>query len=91
MVAEFFATNPLFTSAEIRGVKADISGRRSYGENAIGYVQLKRQYFLCTVEAKVCPEHKVPKHNYEVSLEINEKEQRIVGGTCNDCAASLQL
>ncbi|KAF5281934.1 hypothetical protein FQR65_LT14460 [Abscondita terminalis] len=89
MVADFFANNPMFTSAEIRGVKADLSGRSSYGDNAIGYVQLKRQNFMCIVEGKICPEHKVRKQNYEVSLTINEKEQTIVNGTCNGCAASL--
>ncbi|KAG8179578.1 hypothetical protein JTE90_019184, partial [Oedothorax gibbosus] len=36
MMAMYFKDNLDFTSAEIRGVKADRSARESYGDNAIG-------------------------------------------------------
>ncbi|RVE43633.1 hypothetical protein evm_011717 [Chilo suppressalis] len=35
------------------------STRESYGHNAIGYVQIKRDGELCTVKSRVTPEHKL--------------------------------
>ncbi|GBP23012.1 Beta-1,3-galactosyltransferase 6 [Eumeta japonica] len=34
------------------------SSRESYGDDAVGYVQLKRESNICTVKCRVCPEHK---------------------------------
>lgn len=35
------------------------SSRPLYGDDAINYVQLKREGNICTVKCKICPEHKV--------------------------------
>ena len=37
------------------------SSRESYGDNAVGYVQVKRNGNVCTVKASVTPEHNVRK------------------------------
>lgn len=65
------------------------SAREEYGDNAIGYVQVKRDGCICTVNARVTPEHNVQKKTYSVDLQINENEENILSVQCNDCAASL--
>ncbi|KAF5308208.1 hypothetical protein FQR65_LT06388 [Abscondita terminalis] len=89
MLVEFFNENKLFTSAEIRGIKADSAGRENYGDAAVSYVQVKREGDICTVKAKMCPEHKIRSKNYNVILTINEDEDKLLHVTCIDCAASL--
>ncbi|GBP82900.1 hypothetical protein EVAR_66576_1 [Eumeta japonica] len=74
MIANFFASNPDFCSAEFRNVKTSVSSRQSYGDDAIGYVQLKRDQTLCTVKCRMCLEHKVRQTSYSVSMVIDEKE-----------------
>lgn len=64
------------------------AARESYGDNAIGYVQLKREGPICTVRAKITPEHKVVKKTYEVRAVINEQEEDVVSCKCLDYAAS---
>ncbi|CAG9763417.1 unnamed protein product [Ceutorhynchus assimilis] len=88
MIAEFFSKNELFTSAEQRGVKAKRSERESYGDSAVGYVELKRENNICLVKCKICPEHRVRAKNYTVIMEVNEAEESILKAQCQDCAAS---
>ena len=47
--------------------------RESYGDKAIGYVQLNRKNDICTVKGRVCPDHRVRSKAYAVTLTINEK------------------
>lgn len=37
------------------------SGRDSYGDSAVGWVQVRRDKNVCTVKAKITPEHNVNK------------------------------
>ena len=62
---------------------------QNYGDGAIGYVQLLRQNSICTVQAKICPEHRVRNKNYSAQVVINEDEETIIKAECQDCAASL--
>lgn len=62
--------------------------REAYGDTAIGYVELKREGSLCTVQCKICPEHKTRAKNYSVSLVVNEEKEKVVDVSCKDCAAS---
>ncbi len=48
-----------FISPEIRNVEAIVNGRESYGESAIGYVQVKKTGCLYTILCGVTSEHKV--------------------------------
>lgn len=64
------------------------SARESYGDDAIGYVQLHRERGLCTVKCKMCPEHKVRTKAYNVTMIVNENDSEIVSCQCHDCAAS---
>ncbi|GBP20993.1 hypothetical protein EVAR_9567_1 [Eumeta japonica] len=75
MIANFFASNPDFCSAEFRNVKTSVLSRQSYGDDTIGYVQLKRDHTLCTVKCRMCPEHKVRQTSYSVSMVIDEKRR----------------
>lgn len=64
------------------------SGRENYGDNAIGYVQVKREGNICTVKAKVTPEHSIHKKGYSVSLVCDEQEEEVTSVKCEDCAAA---
>lgn len=43
-------------------MKCSRSTKESYGDNAIGYVQLKRKGPICTIKGKITAEHKIHKH-----------------------------
>ncbi|KAK9885166.1 hypothetical protein WA026_010676, partial [Henosepilachna vigintioctopunctata] len=64
------------------------SSRPSYGDDAVSYVQLKREGNLCIVKCKVCPEHKVHAKLYGVTLIVDEQEEVVKSIECNDCVAS---
>uniref|UniRef100_A0A2H1V6G5 SFRICE_032268 n=1 Tax=Spodoptera frugiperda TaxID=7108 RepID=A0A2H1V6G5_SPOFR len=63
------------------------SARESYGDEAIGYVQRRRESGLCTMKCKICPEHKVRSSSY-VTMVIDEYKCEIVSCQCLDCATS---
>ncbi|XP_046972719.1 uncharacterized protein LOC124539378 [Vanessa cardui] len=88
MLGAFFATNNNFCSAEFRNIKTSISSRASYGDDAISYVQLKRDGKLCFLKCKICPEHKVRSKLYAVTLVIDEEDDIICSVECHDCVAS---
>lgn len=62
--------------------------RPNYGDEAIGWVQVRRDGIFCTSKAQVCPEHKVRDKGYSVSVIIDEANERIEDAKCHDCAAS---
>ncbi|KOB75489.1 Uncharacterized protein OBRU01_07391 [Operophtera brumata] len=87
-LGEFLASNKDFCSAEFRNVKTTISSRPSYGDDAVSYVQLKRDGNLCIMKAKICPEHKVHAKLYGVTLIIDEVDEAVKSVECHDCVAS---
>ncbi|CAG4934707.1 unnamed protein product [Colias eurytheme] len=88
MITNFLKDDVRFNSAEVRGAKASRVSRESYGDKAIGYVQLRRKNNICVVKGRVCPEHRVRSKAYSVTLTINEKLRKIQDVQCHDCAAS---
>ncbi|XP_063893189.1 uncharacterized protein LOC135117617 [Helicoverpa armigera] len=88
MLGEFLASNKDFCSAEFRNVKTAASSRPSYGDDAISYVQLKRDGNLCVVKSKICPEHKFHGKLYGVTLVVDEVNETVVSVDCHDCVAS---
>ncbi|GBP79111.1 hypothetical protein EVAR_54471_1 [Eumeta japonica] len=88
MLGEFLATNKEFCSSEFRNVKTSLSSRPSYGDDAISYVQLKREGNICTVKCKICPEHKVHAKLYAVTLIVDEEEEKVTSIQCHDCVAA---
>ncbi|TGZ52774.1 Uncharacterized protein DBV15_11266 [Temnothorax longispinosus] len=65
------------------------SSRQNYGDSAIGYVCVKGENYICTVKAKVCPEHQVRNKAYSVIVTVNEENELIIINVkCQDCAAS---
>ncbi|GBP17856.1 hypothetical protein EVAR_7849_1 [Eumeta japonica] len=64
------------------------SSRPSYGDDAISYVQLKREGNICTVKCKICPEHKVHAKLYAVTLIVDEEEEKVTSIQCHDCVAA---
>ncbi|CAG9759600.1 unnamed protein product [Ceutorhynchus assimilis] len=68
---------------------ATMSSRPSYGDDAVSYVQLKREGNLCTVKGKICPEHKVHAKLYGVTLIVDEQQEAVKSIECHDCVASL--
>ncbi|XP_075986122.1 uncharacterized protein LOC142983144 [Anticarsia gemmatalis] len=87
MMTTFFASNLDFTSTEIKGVKAARSGRETYGDSAVGYVQVKREGDICTVKARITPEHSVRQKCYSVTLVCDEAQEIVLSVQCEDCAA----
>jgi hypothetical protein len=55
----FIVKDDNFISPEISKVKAIRNGRESYGESAIGYVQVKRSGNHYSLMYAIAPEHKV--------------------------------
>lgn len=55
----------------------------------MAYVQLKRVGDICTVKGRITPEHKIHKKAYNVSVQINEKDETILECKCLDCSAAL--
>ncbi|KAL4710149.1 hypothetical protein ACJJTC_006446 [Scirpophaga incertulas] len=64
------------------------SSRACYGDDAISYVQVKRDGKFCTVKCKICPEHKVHVKLYRCTLVLNEEDEVIESVQCEDCLAS---
>lgn len=64
------------------------SSRPTYGDDAVSYVQLKRDGSMCVVKAKICPEHKVHAKLYGVTLIVDELEESVKSAECHDCVAS---
>ncbi|XP_008476270.1 uncharacterized protein LOC103513235 [Diaphorina citri] len=87
MVKFFKSTD--FISPELKNVKTQRSAREDYSDEAIGFVQIKRQpeFNLCYVKAKITPEHRVNAKPYSVLCIINEKDSEIIKAVCEDCAA----
>ncbi|KAJ8913136.1 hypothetical protein NQ315_006054 [Exocentrus adspersus] len=88
MIMDYFNKNKEYISTEMKGIKLQRSGRQKYGDNAIGYVQLRQQQSVCELKAKITPEHKIKAKNYNVQCIINTSERVIIEAKCNDCAAS---
>ncbi|CAB3257902.1 unnamed protein product [Arctia plantaginis] len=66
-----------------------LSERESYGDSAIGYVQVKREKDVCIVRGRITPEHNVHQKCYNVTATCNETEGHILSVQCEDCAAHL--
>ena len=91
MLNIYFATHTMLMRAEIRAVKAARGGRKSYIENAIGYVAVRRSSNTVEVTAKVTPEHRVRSSPYAVSAVIDEKEKKIAVAKCHGCLAQAGM
>ncbi|KAK4882331.1 hypothetical protein RN001_005650 [Aquatica leii] len=88
MVNEFIRNDERFNAAEFKGVKAAFKFKDSFN-SAIGYVEVKREGSLCTVQERICPEHRVKSKPYSVCLILDERNEKIINVYCKDCAASL--
>lgn len=62
--------------------------RESYGDNAIGYAQIRRDNNICSMKARICPEHKINESGYRVSLDVDEEADIIIDVNCEDCPAA---
>ncbi|GBP85043.1 hypothetical protein EVAR_48380_1 [Eumeta japonica] len=49
MLGQFLASNKDLCSEEFRNVKTSMSPRPSYGDDAVSYVQLKREGDICII------------------------------------------
>ncbi|CAH2016451.1 unnamed protein product [Acanthoscelides obtectus] len=87
MIDEYYRHNADFVKANVRNVKTQRSGKQSYGDQAIGFVQLMREGSICTVKCHVTPEHKIHEKGYQVTICINEAEEKITHSVCHSCPA----
>lgn len=83
-----FIAKAIDTRLETQGWKITKSCRENYGDNAIGYVQVKRQHKLVDVVAKITPEHKLHDTPYSVEAQIDEDAMCLNYVSCNGCVAS---
>nr|XP_029724149.1 uncharacterized protein LOC109403619 [Aedes albopictus] len=81
MVQYFLATDEKFRDSNKQG-KIERSSNPDYLKSAIGRVQLKIDGSLCTVKAKIVPEHRVTARQYSVVAIINTVEEQIVDVFC---------
>ncbi|CAH2018056.1 unnamed protein product [Acanthoscelides obtectus] len=63
------------------------SGRDTYGYDAIGYVQLKRERGICIVKFRIMPEHRVKSKPCHCRFECDEKGDTVIKLQCSGCAA----
>jgi hypothetical protein len=78
-----------FVSASTRDGKIQRAARESYGDSAVGWIQLKEDGNLTTVIGRISPEHEVTSTAYEVQAVINTCQEEIIDASCFSCAASL--
>ncbi|XP_018576962.1 uncharacterized protein LOC108915421 [Anoplophora glabripennis] len=88
MIQEFFAKNMDYFSVEFRSAKNIRASRACYGDEAIGYVQVKHDTNICTVKGRVVPEHRVHQQAYSVTARFDEENDVIISCQCENCAAS---
>nr|CAI5831935.1 unnamed protein product [Callosobruchus analis] len=81
------AEDPILTTVELGAPPPLLAGRDSYVEDAIGYVQVKREGTKCIVKCRVTPEHKVKSKPYHCTLVCDENDEKIESVLCHDCAA----
>ncbi|KAL3282533.1 hypothetical protein HHI36_005713 [Cryptolaemus montrouzieri] len=77
MVDLYFAKNSEFFAAEILA-------RDNYGDDAVGYVQIRRTDNTCTVKCRITPEHLLRTKPYHCSLVCDENEEKFLDVTCDD-------
>lgn len=83
-----FIRKSMKSCLETQGWKLSHSSRENYGDNAIGYAQVRRIQKMVRVKARITPEHKLRQSAYTVSAEFDEGKQVINFAKCHDCAAS---
>nr|CAH7754433.1 unnamed protein product [Callosobruchus chinensis] len=67
-----------------------ISGRESYGDAAMGWVQVKRNGTICTIKVKTTPVHNVKKKQYAVTSNINEQSGEVIDVECHHCTGEAK-
>lgn len=80
----FSRTNALHIAPEIRNVKTARNSRASYGESAIGYVQVKRERDIITVLAAVSPQQNVTSPSYLTEVVFDIKKNSILSASCDE-------
>lgn len=70
MAFEYLTKDPRFVSAEGRCQKMQRASMEFYGDNAVGYVQIKREESICTVLAESLQSTKFPSHHTEFLLSL---------------------
>ncbi|KAF4529998.1 hypothetical protein B566_EDAN009174 [Ephemera danica] len=87
----YMSRNVLVVQSEVSGVKMVRSGAESYGDDAVGYVQIKREGPTCIVKGRIVPEHKVHKKPYHVEMMLNETPgsgSKIIHVKCLSCVSA---
>lgn len=62
--------------------------REDYGDNAVEYVQVKKVNSEYVIKGKICPEHRVSKKSYTVTMIVDTTTETVSSVTCEDCPAS---
>ncbi|CAH2101068.1 unnamed protein product [Euphydryas editha] len=81
MVTQFLASNHNVFTSESRNIKTSLSQKESLGDDAVGYVQLRKEPPVCTVLGKIFYHQK----DHKVTLIVNETESMVTKVQCHDC------
>ncbi|KAJ8676813.1 hypothetical protein QAD02_012600 [Eretmocerus hayati] len=87
MIYIFIKSDERFNQPEVCEMESGKSSRESYGDAAVGHVCLKRDNKLCTVKARMSPEHRTEQTPYSVTVIVDEDLKKIVEISCDGCAA----
>lgn len=87
MLRNYIQKDVNYISPEIANVNSLRAGRESYGESAIGWVQVHRHENVFTVLGVIAPEHNVTSKNYIVEVKIDIEKYEIFSAICKSCVA----
>ncbi|XP_041970172.1 uncharacterized protein LOC121726754 [Aricia agestis] len=88
-VARFFIRNKDIFTQDHKNAKR--SPGESHGDDAVGFVQLRRENELCTVMCRVCLEQEVHSKQYTVTVIVDEQYEEIESAQCPDCESSAGI
>ena len=88
MMYECIEKDKRFQAPEIANVKSLRSLKESYGEAAVGHVQVRRDGNKVSVIAAVSPEQKVASKSFKVEIVVDIKAGSVTSMGCYDCKSS---
>lgn len=80
----FSRTSAQHIAPEIRNVKTSRNSRATYGDSAIGYVQVKREKNIITVLAAISPQQMVTSPSYLTEVVFDAKKNIVISASCDE-------
>lgn len=87
MVISFLMNNADHYASEYRHKKTLDLAKSTYSDSAVGWVQVKENGDTSEVKMAITAQHRADQ-TYLVIIKINVRQEEILSGECNGCAAS---